>query len=229
MEGSLLRLLGAGGYFGEVGWDADLLRRFRDGDPEALADVFREHAEGLARSLRAMVFGKEFPRLRWQVDIENTVLETFARAFEPRARAVYDGVRPYGHFLGGIARNVLYEQARGREFPSGLSPDELQQHPGSAAPELEASASELFENRELASLLEGFEAGLDEQERPLFALRFDQAVPQESAAEQLGLSRIQLRRRELALKKKLVEFMRTHGYLGEVELRQWTFVRRSDP
>jgi len=211
-----------------VGWDTDLLQRFRDGDPDALAEIFRAHAEGLTRVLRALVFRKEFPRLRWQVDIENTVLETFARAFEPRARAVYDGVRPYSHFLTGIARNVLYEQARGREFASGLSPDELHRHPGGAEPGLEASSAELYEDRELVILLEQFEGGLDADERSLFALRFDQSVPQESAAVQLGLSRIQLRRRELAIKKKLVEFLRVHGYLGEVELRQWTFVRRTE-
>lgn len=217
-------------YFADVGWDSELLRRFREGDPDALATVYREHAEALARSLRTLAFGRrELPQLRWQVDIENTVLETFARAFEPRARAVYDGVRPYGHFLVGIARNVLHEQARSREFATGLSVVEAADLHAASQGELEASAGDLYEDRELLDLLGQFERDLSEEERRLYALRFDQAVPQETAADQLGLSRIQLRRRELALKKKAVEFLRARGYLGDVEVRQWTLVRRSGP
>lgn len=192
--------------------------------------AYRDHADALARALRAFAFGhRGFPRLRWQVDIENVVLETFARAFEPRARAVYDGVRPFGSFLVGIARNVLHEQLRSREQASGLSLVEQADEQRSAQQgELEPSVDELYEDQELLTLLARFKSELSFEEARLYTLRFDEAIAQETAAEQLGLSRIQLRRRELSLKKRLVEFLRGRGYLGEVEVRQWTVVRRSE-
>ena len=54
------------------------------------------------------------------MELENAIVEVFTRAFEPRARQVYDGQRPYESFLMGIARNYLLELMRNREHPAGL-------------------------------------------------------------------------------------------------------------
>src|SRR5262245_5808214 len=119
-----------------MAWDADLLQRFRDGIPEALAEVFRRYVEVLGRMLRAQSSRQpSFPQLRSAIELENVLLETFARAFEPRARQTYDGIRPYEHYLQGIARNVLLEQSRDRETARGLQPV-----PAEEAPDVEENA-----------------------------------------------------------------------------------------
>ena len=207
-------------------WDRALLQRFRNGDSDALADVFRQYSELLVRRLRAAAWrGKGFDRLRSELELENTVLEVFARAFEPRARLVYDGVRPFEYFLMGIARNVLLEQSRVREQPAGINAElddaverALREDPSE---DLEQS----LVDRELEGFLEGFRTSLEEEEARLYELRFVQELGQEDAATKLGLSRIQLRRRELALKKRLHEFLKTRGYFEDFEATGWGFTR----
>jgi len=202
-------------------WDTRTLQAFRDGDPEAMGRVYRAHAEALARMLRSMVWRARDQGGAWEV--ENTVLETFARAFEPRTRGAYDGVRPYGHFLVGIARNVLLEQTRRREVSVGLEPFE---QAGELPDEGEGSAR-AWEDREVEGLLAHFKTELSEEERQLFELRFgEEGMAQEGAAEQLGLTRIQVRRRELGLKTRLLEFMQARGYLEGLEVKGWSFLKR---
>jgi RNA polymerase sigma-70 factor (ECF subfamily) len=212
-------------------WDQERLRRFRDGAPDVLAEVFRAHAERLARMLRAAAFhGRGFAHLRGALEVENAVLETFARAFEPRARLAYDGVRPYAAFLMGIARNVVLEQARSREVAVGLEPagevaaldwdSGMVGEGGDLARELE--------DREVEALLLDFKEGLNPEERQLFELRFTEGLAQESAAEKVGLTRIQVRRREKGLKQRLLGFLQERGYLQGIEARGWGFLKRRD-
>jgi RNA polymerase sigma-70 factor (ECF subfamily) len=205
-------------------WDSRTLQRFRDGDPQTMSRVYQAHAEPLAKMLRAMAWrSRGFGQVRDALELENTVLETFARAFEPRTRAAYDGVRPYGYFLVGIARNVLLEQSRQREVAVGLEPFEEV----GEVPEEGTGMAQVLEDREVEGLLEGFKGELSEEERRLFELRFgEDGVAQEGAAEQLGLTRIQVRRRELGLKMRLLEYLQAHGYLEGMEVKGWGFFKR---
>jgi RNA polymerase sigma-70 factor (ECF subfamily) len=210
-------------------WDQDRLRRFREGAPEVMAEVFRAHSERLARMLRAASFhGRGFAHLRSALEVENTVLETFARAFEPRTRLAYDGVRPYAQFLMGIARNVVLEQARQREVAVGLEPaDEtgaLDWELGTAG--AGGDLARELEDREVEALLGEFKQGLSPEERELFELRFTEGMAQEGAAEKVGLTRIQVRRREKGLKQRLLGFLQSHGYLQGVEAKGWGFLKR---
>lgn len=209
-----------------MAWDRDLLRRFREGEAEALAEVFRQHSGLLTRRLRAAAWhGRGFERLRSELELENAVLEVFARAFEPRARTVYDGVRPFEHFLVGIARNFLMEESRIREQAAGINEELEQTVERALSQDLPADVEQQLVDRELEGFLAEFTAGLPPEEARLFELRFTQELAQEDAATRLGLSRIQLRRRELALKKRLLEFLKTRGYLSDLESTGWSFTR----
>lgn len=202
-------------------WDPALLQKFREGDPAALSEVFRAHVEALARVLRARAHqGGAFAHVRAAMEIENVVFETFARAFEPRARAMYDGVRPYGHYLLGIARNVVLEQLRRRDLPAGLELEEM-----AGAELVDVQGEQLHEDRELEGLLQEFRRHLEGEEARLYDLRFVEGLPQEDASTLLGLSRIQLRRRERALKQRLLEHLHSRGYLRDLQPDGWSFVR----
>lgn len=209
-------------------WDQERLRRFREGAPEVLGEVYRAHAERLARTLRAAAFrGRGFSFLRGTLEVENTVLETFARAFEPRTRLAYDGVRPYAQFLMGIARNVVLEQSRSREVVVGLEPQDenatLDWELGGTG-QAEDMEQQL-EDREVEELLKDFKGALTPEERELFELRFTEGLAQESAAERVGLTRIQVRRREKGIKQRLLEFLQTRGYLQGIQAKGWGFLK----
>lgn len=206
-------------------WDRAQLERFRDGDPSTLGDVYRNHAGALARLVRAAAFrGATFAALRSAVELENTLVETFARAFEPRARQAYDGIRPYEQFLMGIARNVVFERFRSREDAAGLELEDALH----ASPLAEDTGLEVvLEDREVAELLHRFRAALSVEDGQLYDARFNEGLGQEAAATRMGLTRIQIRRREQKLRQRLLEYLQTHGYLGDLAVRGWSFVKES--
>lgn len=158
------------------------------------------------------------------MELENAIVEVFSRAFEPRARRVYDGQRPYETFLMGIARNYLLELSRQREDAAGLSPEEAV---AQALADDRPRADEALEDGEVAALLQAFRAELTEDETQLFELRYVEALPQETAAARLGLSRIQLRRREHKLRVRLLGYLQQHGYLATLATSGWSFVKES--
>jgi RNA polymerase sigma-70 factor (ECF subfamily) len=127
----------------------------------------------------------------------------------------------------GIARNVLLEQSRTREVVVGLGP----QDEGSTL-DWESGVmgegqdmEQQLEDREVEELLVVFKQGLSEEERQLFELRFNEGLAQESAAERVGLTRIQVRRREKGLKQRLLEFLQERGYLQGIQAKGWGFLK----
>jgi RNA polymerase sigma-70 factor (ECF subfamily) len=206
-------------------FDPQLLQRFRAGEPAAMGEVYRRHVGPLTRLLRSAAFrGQTFASLRSAMELENAIVEVFSRAFEPRARAVYDGLRPYETFLMGIARNYLLERSRERELPHGLSPEEAV---AQALADEGPAPDEQVESREVDALVQAFRGTLGAEEAQLFELRFGEGLGQEAAAARLGLTRIQLRRREHKLRVRLLAHLQHHGYLGALAATGWSFVKES--
>lgn len=201
-----------------------LLDAFRRGDPAALRDVYLYYAPGLSRSLRsAMSFeggsGTEsFNGFVLPFELADGLQEVFARAFTDRARLSYDGLSPYGAFLAGIARNLVVDHVRrraaGRAVAVGFAGQVAVQRPADA-PDV---ASEEAEARRL---LATFEAGLEPADAGLYRCRFGDGQTQEAAAVALGLTRIQVRRSEAKLRKRLLEFLKDRGYLENSAPRAW--------
>ena len=102
------------------GWTRALLRGFKAGEREALTEIYRRHADEVASLLRHG-FGFEAGGQRHRFggygssfELQDLLHETFRRAFEPRAREAYDGIRPYGAYVGTIARNLVLRSFRAR-------------------------------------------------------------------------------------------------------------------
>jgi RNA polymerase sigma factor (sigma-70 family) len=200
------------------GWPWSLLRGFREGRTLALQEVYRMHAEDVARQLR---FGfsfesrgraHRFAGYHGGFELHDALHETFRRAFEPRARQGYDGLRPYGPYLKAIARNVVLRTFRTREilFPAIDDPDEEPSVLGRAAdenadPEIEVAS------RQVRDLVARFLESLAPDERALVEVRFVEGKSQRDAAATLGLGRQQIRGREAKLRAKLAAFLREQG------------------
>jgi RNA polymerase sigma-70 factor (ECF subfamily) len=201
------------------GWRWELLRGFRDGERSALTEVYAMHADEVARFLRHG-FGFEsdgrrhvFVGYQSPFELQDALHETFRRAFEPRARQAYDGVRPYGPYVRAIARNVVLRTFRARValFPvvEGDGGD-----PATAA-QLEASTTtgpeHMLQREQVRKLVASFLQALDPQDRKLLELRFVDGRSQRDVAATLGIGRQRVRGREAKLRKRLIRHLREHG------------------
>jgi RNA polymerase sigma-70 factor (ECF subfamily) len=198
------------------GWPRWLLAGFRAGDTRALTEVYREHAPQVARHLR---FGFSFEsagRAHRFVgygggfELHDALHETFRRAFEPRARMAYDGLRPFGPYLNMIARNVVLRgfRAQRRRF---VELDETRA-PAAEDASVGAASPEVWMGRaQVQGLVQEFLQGLAADERRLLHVRFIDGTSQRDAAEILGLGRQQIRSREAKLRGRLVAYLRRHG------------------
>ncbi len=214
---------------GADGWTAAMLAGFRDGDPAVLAEVYRRHVGDVVRLLRGgFTFSsagqsRRFLGLASPSDLQDAVQETFRRAFEPAARAHFDGIRPYAPYLGMIARNVVLGEIRrqARRFPvETLEPSrDLASHDNAQSAEVEDAfgPARWIHEAQVRSLVESFLRGLAPLDRELLALRFHQGLSQRDVSDRLGLGRQVVRTRELAIRRELLAFLRERGELGLVE------------
>lgn len=194
--------------------DREQLASFRQGDRAAMEHVYRQFvAEVTAFLRRGFMYRVDtiqtrFPGVRDAIELESLVQEVFARAFEPRARTAYDGLRPYGPFLIGIARHVVLDHLRAnvRHGEVIVSPPVLDETVASPeVPEHERRAREL-----VATFLAD---ECDDRDRELYELRYQRELSQSDAAAAAGLSRIQIRRWETTLRKRLLRFLKRADYV----------------
>jgi RNA polymerase sigma factor (sigma-70 family) len=195
--------------------DRDLLVAFREGRREALERVYDQHVHEVAKLLRSgfgyQTGGKPaaFSGYHQPYELENAVQEVFTRAFAPRARQSYDGLRPYGAFLHGIARHVVLDRLR--RLSARRESIELVDAAG-PAPEYE----ETLDERRGRELVQGFlREACDERDRTLFALRFEDDLSQLAAASAAGLTRIQVRRWETRFRARLLRYLKRSRYQRE--------------
>jgi RNA polymerase sigma factor (sigma-70 family) len=198
------------------GWPRELLRSFKAGEREGLTRVYRMHAEDVALLLRHG-FGFESGGRRHRFvgygsgfELQDVLHETFRRAFEPAARAAYDGIRPYGSYVATIARNLVLRSFRAREilFPLDGEPS---QEGLMAAVDVGPSPEREVHDGQVRELVAGFLATLEPDERRLVEARYVQGLSQRDAAELLDLGRQRIRTQEKALRRKLLDYLREHG------------------
>ena len=204
------------------GWPRELLRGFRAGEREALTTVYRMYAEDVALLLRrGFSFDASGQRHRFAgygsgFELQDALHETFRRAFEPRARESYDGLRPYGAYVSTIARNLVLRSFRARErlFSS-------QEHDGVtpvvAAAELGLSPEREVHEGQVRELVARFLTELSTTERRLIELRHVEGLSQRDAADALGIGRQRVRTMELRLRAKLLVYLREHGEAALVD------------
>jgi RNA polymerase sigma-70 factor (ECF subfamily) len=197
--------------------DRALLDAFRAGRPDAMERVYRHYAPQLARFLqRGFTFtsqGATMSRLGLSspFELDGALQEVFARAFQPRARSAYDGLRPYIDFLIGIGKHVMLDEVRrrnAREIPSDLTESHLQ------LADDQPSAEESIEGLRARELVNQFlQNECDERDRKLFELRFRDDLAQEASAQAAGLTRIQVRRWETKFRARLLRFLKRANYV----------------
>lgn len=196
--------------------DRALLDAFRRGSPKTLAEIYRHYEPSVTRLLRRGFTARGrtiLLRLGPGAELEDLVQRIFTRAFDKDTRLSYDGLRPYGAFLNGIARNVVVDELRRRYRQSApdLRLDEIESIPD---PESGVAPEEQLEAEQARALVRKFLAEeCDGNDRRLFELRYSEDHTQESAAEAAGLTRIQVRRWEGKLRARLLRFLKRERYV----------------
>lgn len=198
--------------------DRAWLGAFRRGERDALARVFDAYVEDVARTIRAGVVVKtgdgpvRVGQNLMESDVEALIHDAFVKAFAERARLSYDGIRPYGAWLGTIARNVLLDHGRSLQTKR-FADVELERLSGD-----EPAQDEIVHQGQLRGVLARFLSALDELDRRVFKLRFAEARSRRDAGEELGLSEMQVRRRDVRLKRDLASFLRANDVAGNLQL-----------
>lgn len=195
--------------------DRELLRQFRDGHEQALTRVYRHYAPKLATFVRSgfqLGSDNRFSGFSSTFDVESAIQEVFSRAFTERARLGYDGVRPYESYLYGIARHVIADELRRRTRMREQSLDEPAEMALESARSAAAAADD--EDRRLQALIDDFVRDqLDDRDRRLYQLRYREGLTQQATADAAGLSRIQIRRWETKLRRRLLRHLKRGGYV----------------
>lgn len=176
----------------------DIYRRY-------VGDVMRFLASGAA--YKAADGWARSPRITSAFEVEELAQETFLEFARQWRDGRFDRSREARPYLFGIARNLaLRKMGRAqREIPT----DDLEPY----LAELPVHAP--IENRERARLLAELEAQLEDREREVLHLYFDDDESQEAVGAKLGLSRDQVYRLIVKVRKTAIQFFRSKGWFDE--------------
>lgn len=203
--------------------DRALLTRFQAGQRKAMEIVYLHYAPRLsAMVMRGLATAGGRVRVGSPFEVGGVVQETFARAFQDKARQAYDGTAPYLSYLSSIARNYLLNERRVREEPASDAALEAATSGGEGGAVLASAPrapDELAEEKELSGLVSTFLETRTAQERAVFQARLVEQQTQDGAAASVGLTRIQVRRIEAHLREALMERFKQSGYLERAKPR----------
>ena len=186
--------------------DRALVAAFKRGDRAALTTVFRTYVHDVARQVRASRIAAH--------EVEAMVQEVFAKAFTEDARARWDGIRPYGAWLNTLTRNAMIDRARKERRLDFRAPDDM--------PDVvddRASPADDVDAHELATVLARFEADLTDDERAVFARRFQEGLSLSVSAKALGWSEIKVRTVDTRLRARLLQDAQDAGFFARVRVR----------
>ena len=192
--------------------DAALIRRFRDGDGDALGALFDRYERLLqARAQRWLP-----ARLERKVSIADVIQETRIIAFDRRRDFVGDGGDQFRNWLLGIVENRARKAVRHhagaakrdafREVSRGQRPDTARLPGAEASPSQHAMAAELMElaRRALSALPDDY--------RRILQLTREEHVSLAEAARRMGRTREAAKRlRSRALLRFTDEFRKLRG------------------
>jgi RNA polymerase sigma-70 factor (ECF subfamily) len=177
--------------------DSVLLESFRIGDRQALEHVYAANVDGVERLVRIGLYrAGRFS----EANLSDVVQEAFLRAFSPGARSRFEGTREYAPYLSAIARNALVDWLRTSKREV-FDSDALEARIDSTS--LDPRDEDLFAP-ELVAAAARYVMRLAPELGRVHKSRFIRGESQRSAAEELGISRQNLR----TLERKLVEGLR---------------------
>ncbi len=154
-----------------------LVRRAKDGDAQAFADLYESHLN--------QVFRYFYYRLGQREDAEDLTEQTFLKAWQAIGGYDYRGA-PFAAWIFRIAHNLLVDHRR-RRSPAEKLDDDLEVADDSAGPE--EVAAQRLEAQELGQALRQ----LSDVEQSVVTLRFIHGLEHRTVARIVGKSEVATR------------------------------------
>ena len=215
----------------------ELLDGYRAGDSRALETIYHHYAPDIEELLRrGFGFRSGEQRLRFvgyrsEFELQEAVQETFIRAFSESARDNYDGLKPFGGYLTGIARNLVIDAFRKKQrelelfVPEGrrgrtldaADPGELETAPVGDWTRQRVSPEREVMRSQLRRLLAEFLDGQDALTRDVIARHYGDGLSQQETADALGLDRNDVRKILRQLRLSLLRFMKSRGQISALD------------
>lgn len=218
--------------------DAAWLAAYRRGDADALSRLYERYAPELRDILKkGLVTRGEQGRVRIQLreadEQEEVVQEVFARVFSETTRRNYQGVAPFFPYLSRICRNVVVDRFHRQRREAQMFRSDVMETPSGQWSYADRTAAEKSgpvamgqspERRAsraaLADLLSTFLSTLNDEERALLTLYYEDDASQRDAAERLGISRQRVRTVVGRLRRRLLKHLRQHGWIEDLDVGQ---------
>ena len=201
----------------------ELLDAFRRGQLDALSRVYRDHVDEVELVVRrGFVTGIQadhrVPGLGADDEVRDLVQETFVRAFAPKTRDAYDGLRPYRPYLLRIVKNLMIDRARASnrrpiladetgagDIDAAIDRNEPLHVAAPIAPD------DALHWKRLREAYAEYQGTMDEEEVELVRVRYEDGLSQRDAADALGITRRRIRTVEERIKLGLESFLRARG------------------
>lgn len=219
----------------ELKGDEDRVEAFRRGDREMLRDVYRAYRDEIEAMLRGgFTFTSDGRTMRFQgvrepFRLREMLQDAFLHAFRDRVREQYDPSRSYGPYLKTVVRNHLIDRFRREQLESDLfvaaddlahddetGRDALDRVAGGAEGDDSPETTSL--RRELVDAIETFIDALDDDERRILEDYMLGDATQHGMAEELGVSRHQVRKRIRQIRRELLGHLKREGFVGGTDV-----------
>ncbi len=172
-----------------------LVRRAKDGDAQAFADLYESHLN--------QVFRYFYYRLGHREDAEDLTEQTFLKAWQAIGSYDYRGA-PFAAWVFRIAHNLLVDHRR-RRSPTEELDEEMEVADRSAGPE--EVAAQRLEVQELGHALRQ----LSDVEQSVVALRFIHGLEHRAVARIVGKSEVATRSIQSRALSRLGRILSTAG------------------
>lgn len=184
---------------------ADVLARFRRGDPDAFSAVVKSFSP-LIRAIVNRFWSGPFEQ-------EEAMQEVWTHVYDQRERFDLDRVDRFRGWLAVVARNRCIHLLRkaGREAVE-ISDDELDQ-----IQDLDADTARPAMNAQLREAVEAFTSGLDKPWRTFFELHFVQGLDYAEISQRLSITKIRCKYMKKVLIGRARKNRALREALGQVE------------
>jgi len=179
---------------------------FQAGDQRALAAVYVHYVPIVRQHLRRQVQYRRVWTLIQPCSMDELVQDVFAAAFSGAVRKGYDPTRPFEPYLRAIATNTLIDRVRARLREDGALKHVVRDDMVDAAPQ--------ETERELIKLVRTHVEQLPLPLKRVYVERFVFDNSQVVAAQNLNLSRKQVRLLESQLRKQLKRALVSSGWVS---------------
>ncbi len=194
--------------------DAELLLRYRAGEPAAFKKLYEQHRK-IVSSFLAKGFNFKSKNSRgWfgaisDHEVEDLVSESFARMFTPTTRKNFDGNRPFSSYLCTVAKNLAIQNALLKSRFVRFDEENIGDW---QVPNNELSPDQHFFDKEIMAVTQQGISFLSKKQKICFSHRCLSGLTQRATSARMGISRTSIKKWEKEIRLSFSRLFESTGY-----------------